>query len=69
MIMISTSPPSALHLTAEEANLFDLWHACGLGVVLEKAGSIDPILLIIYGMALSRNMGLRTASAIHTLHW
>ena len=50
MIMISTSPPSAVHLTAEEANLFDLWHACGLGVVLEKAGSIDPILLFLrYG--------------------
>ena len=50
MIMISTSPPSAVHLTAEEANLFDLWHACGLGVVLEKAGGIDPILLFLrYG--------------------
>jgi len=47
MNIINLTPPNTVRLTAEETQLLDLWHTCGLGVVLEKAHGIDPILLYL----------------------
>ena len=50
MNIINLTPPNTVRLTAEETQLLDLWHTCGLGVVLEKAHGMDPILLFLrYG--------------------
>jgi hypothetical protein len=49
---INMTLPIDVCLTAEETQLLDLWHACGLGAVLKNAHQIDPILLYLqYGKA------------------
>ena len=50
MNLINLPASSSVHLTKEETQLLDLWHACGLSLVLENAQQIEPILLYLqYG--------------------
>lgn len=44
MNIINITTPNAVHLTEEEVTLLDLWHTCGLSLVLENAQQIEPIL-------------------------
>ena len=53
MNIINLTPPNTVRLTAEETQLLDLWHACGLASVLEKARGIKPILMYLQQAPLS----------------
>lgn len=47
MNIINMTPPNDVRLTAEETQLLDLLHVCGLGIALDNAHQIDPILVYL----------------------
>ena len=52
----TTAHQSSFRLTDYETQMLNLWHACGLGTVLENARGVDPILVYLQHLPAALHM-------------